>query len=433
MPKPIRRMRFTDVALTKLKAPPKPKQIEYFDSLTPGFGLRLGYSGSRTWVVYVRVVINGQWKQTRISIDNYPHLSLADARAKAREIQSAARDGKDPRFAKLQNKEALEETSRNTFALVRERFFVQHCDKNMKPRSAKEFRRVLTKYFGPWEHRAITDISKRDVIGVIDAIALETPIMANRCLQYLKTFMNWAADKEIFPANQVLPTARVRKPTEEKEGQRFLSDPEITLLWRVLDTQPLFGPMFKILLLTGQRRNEVSDMPWSELTDLDLAEPYWDIPGERTKNGQPTRVPLSPLVVQILKRMPKVGDKYVFTSNGLRPVSGFSRTKDRIDAAILKIKADENLKSVFEKDWDIHDLRRTLSTHMAELGIARDVVELILNHKSGLRGGVAGIYNRSELLPERRRAFNLWTEHIRSLIAEPKKSKTLLFTKNRKR
>jgi integrase len=192
-----------------------------------------------------------------------------------------------------------------------------------------------------------------------------------------------------------------------------LTNQEIRWLWRACDQlgEP-FAAIIKLLLLTGQRLNEVAGMRRDELSDDGAT---WDIPGSRTKNKKPHRVPL-PLAARSL--IPDGDQVLVFTTTGTTPPSGWSRAKRRLDALMLKVAQQERGKGAAIAPWRLHDLRRTAVTGMNELGVAPHVIELAVNHISGHRAGVAGIYNKSELLPERKAALERWARHVHGLVSE---------------
>jgi integrase len=185
-----------------------------------------------------------------------------------------------------------------------------------------------------------------------------------------------------------------------------LSADEIKLLWQACDkvAEP-YSTIVRLLLLTGQRRDEVAGMRREELQG-----DQWHLPGSRTKNGRPHVVPLVPLA---LKLIAAAGDRdIVFTTTGRTPPGAFSEAKKRLDAGVTAANGGRPVAP-----WVLHDLRRTAVTHMAELGIRTDVIELIVNHTSGTRGGIAGVYNRSELLDERRRALEQWAQRIGRIVS----------------
>jgi integrase len=202
------------------------------------------------------------------------------------------------------------------------------------------------------------------------------------------------------------PCAGVHRPEALKARDRILTNDEIVKFWRAIDAKeirPQFGAVLKLLLLTGCRLNEIAALRWEELSANGT---QINLPGTRTKNHRPHRVPLTPTAQSIIAAMPRIADcPYVFTTNGKAPVAIGSKIKNRLDAE-MNIPA-----------WRIHDLRRTAVTGMAELGIPPDVIELCVNHVSGTRGGIAGVYNRSELLPERRLALERWAVQVQGIVS----------------
>jgi integrase len=195
--------------------------------------------------------------------------------------------------------------------------------------------------------------------------------------------------------------AGLSRPKPPKSRDRVLYDSEIVKFWRATDAErPEFGAPLKLLLLTGCRLREIADLRWSEVVDDTLV-----LPAARTKNKREHIVPLSQLAREILAGVSSPTGAYVFSTHGGRkPVELGTKQKARIDAAMGV------------GDWVFHDLRRTVITGMSELGIRPDVIELVVNHTSGHRGGVAGVYNRSEMLPERRAALDRWAAHVAGLL-----------------
>ena len=212
-------------------------------------------------------------------------------------------------------------------------------------------------------------------------------------------------------------------PETAKVRDRVLSRDEIRWLWaatetvdapRVTGAPKPFKPILRLLLLTGSRLNEVAGMTRCELHD----DGTWHLPGARTKNGKPHVVALSPLARDLIATIRDKGSDFVFTTNGQTPVSGWNRMKRRLDAIMLALAKKEKGSRATIPAWRIHDLRRTAVTGMAELGIRPDVIELAINHVSGHRGGIAGVYNRSELWNERREALEQWSRHVQVLVSD---------------
>jgi integrase len=211
---------------------------------------------------------------------------------------------------------------------------------------------------------------------------------------------------------EVNPCAGVRvKQSEARE--RCLTADEVRWFWLACDGagQP-YASIFKLLLLTGQRREEVGAMRRSELHD---GSAMWRLPSERTKNGKPHVVPLPPVARELIANFP-VEAEMIFSTTGRTPPSDFARAKQRLDEAMLMIARQERGAAFAIPDWRVHDLRRTAVTGMVELGIQPNVVELVVNHASGHKAGVAGIYNKSELINERKIALERWSQHVLGVV-----------------
>ena len=229
---------------------------------------------------------------------------------------------------------------------------------------------------------------------------------------------SWAVERGIIEAS---PAANVKAPGQETARDRVLTDDELRAFLRACDGmgEP-FGPLFRLLLLTGQRREEVAALPWAE---LDLAGAVWHLPAARTKNKRASDVPLAEQAVAILeglmRRSPLVFPAQ-FSRDGHtepRPLSGFGRAKERLDALMLEELRKADPEATLP-DWRLHDLRRTAASGMARLGVAVHVVEKLLNHVSGTFAGVVGVYQRHDFAAEKRAAAQAWANYLDSLTAE---------------
>jgi integrase len=265
---------------------------------------------------------------------------------------------------------------------------------------------ALRKYAFPAFNGLMVDtIRKADVIRMLDKIADNgAPIQANRVLAYIRRFFNWCVERDIIPSS---PVSGVKPPAREHSRDRVLSHQEMQSVWNGAEQMGYpFGPLIKLLILTGQRLNEVATAPWSE---FDLENSIWKLPGSRTKNGRSHVVHISPQSLEILNRLPIIdGRKWMFTTTGRTPVSGFSRAKKKLDG----------LSDV--SDWTFHDLRRSFATHVTEtLGGSPVVVDKILNHVSGSVKGVAAIYQRGEYLVERKETLERWADFILDVPSNP--------------
>lgn len=406
------KLKLTDQAVKRLKAEDK-KQVDYWDTMLPSFGLRVSQAGRKTWVIMTRTWVNGKRKLSRVKIGTYPDTSLAQARELAREAILIADSGKRPDIVWQRQETAKADDSINTFAHVRDDFLqkyrIRRTNARPRPRTLEEMNRVLkSDRMKHLEPVPLTDITKQDVRDILDQIMSEGyNALANRTHTYLNSLFKWSAERDLIDE---IPTTGIKAPGEKKSRERVLSVDEIALIWKALtpsenNETSMFEQIVKILLLTGQRRNEVGGMRWRE---IDFDKMMWTVPAVRTKNKRTHLVPLSPAVMEILneRRESNNSSPLVFTTNGKTSFSGWSRSKSRTEK-----RADLN------EHWILHDLRRTLVTHMnEELGIQPHVVEAVVNHASGINSGVAGVYNRAQYLDERKAALTAWADYIEQII-----------------
>lgn len=398
------KINLTDAAIQRLKRP-EGGPVDYWDTTLRGLGLRIAPSGRKTFNVQTKVLREGRRRDTRIKLGVYPEISLADARAKAIEVKGQAAASLDPVTVRAQERAAEEQASAQVaataFSIVRKQFLKEHLP-TLKKTTASEYERVLTNTFAAWDNIPLEDISAPMVEAVLNTVVGK--YMRNRSRAYVRVLFNWAVEEELLAASPVKKlTKRKKKLTEEVSRDRVLTEDEISDLWNVKSVYP-FGPMFKLLLLTGQRRNEVAGMRWQ---DIDLERALWTLPRSLTKNKEPHKVPLSEQVVAILEELPRIGEKYVLTSSGKTPVSGFSKAKTNLD------------KASGVTDWRWHDLRRTFATFSAEhLETPQAVVEAVLNHKSGSTSGLAGVYNRAKYTKQKAAALQAWANLVDRITGE---------------
>lgn len=408
--------RFTAPFIESVKAPADKPQQDYFDTVLPAFGLRVG-KRRKSYFVMVRTLREGKWKVTRTTLGTTDEMNLSEARESAREAITRARQGKAPVEVKRERREARKAESRNSFSNVLADFLRLYRTRQKKKPSARtldELKRVLeSDLFKDWNYKPLSAITRRNVMDLTDTLMSQgKETAANRYLVYLKMFFGWALDRDIIETD---PTARVKKPGAEKSRERVLDLDEMRAIWKA--TEPtlanrgdLFAAIVRVLMLTGQRRSEVAGTRWSE---IDLSTGLWHLPAERTKNSRDHLVPLSDPILEILhnrqveQREMGMDTPFVFTSTGQAPFSGWSKSKARLDS-----RADAG-------PWTLHDLRRTLVTRMAEdLHIQPHVVEAAVNHVSGFKAGVAGTYNRALYLVERKAALAAWADYLLRIVGE---------------
>jgi integrase len=391
----------------------KPGEIrrEVPDGHTRGLFFVLQPSGAASWALRYRFA----GKSKKLTLGPYPAIDLPAARRLASEAIQAIARGEDPSLAKQAAKQSARvaaEPVRDLVEHVVETFIERYSAKNSKPLYLAETRRLLRKEIStPWKGRRLSSITRADVHALLDAVCDRgSPITANRTLAGFRKLCNWSIDRGLIETS---PCDKVRAPTAERARDRVLSDDEIKVIWTALDSVGWpFGPFGKLLMLTGQRRDEVASMSWCE---VDFEARTWTIPKERAKNKQAHVVPLSETALQILAGLPRIGDGngLILTTNGKTRISGFSRAKTNIDAGIAEILGDAPPLD----RWTYHDLRRTAASGMAGLGIAPHVVEAVLNHKSGTIKGVAAVYNRYSYSTEKRAALEAWAGYLDALLS----------------
>lgn len=408
----------TDPSIKRLK-PPKTGQIDYWDQKVKGLGLRIGAKGTRTFNLQTRVLVAGKKKDVRMKLGLYPSLSLAAAREKAGEYIAMAQRGEDPRQAEAEAERLQVEQSVNTFGNVAERFMEEYVladrgSKTLREGTRREYRRILQT--GPdtksWHPRKIATITKADVKTLQRGMKKRgSSVAADRALAYLNKFFRWCASEDLI---EIPPTWNVEKLQGPNKRTRVLSDKELPYAWKAFDKEEIFGPVLKLLLLTGQRRGEVVGMKWRELSDLGIDAPVWTIPESRTKNKLKNLVPLAPEAVAILQAAPRRHD-LVFSTNGKRPLSGFGKLKERINRTINTAREADGLEPM--EQWTLHDLRRTLVTGMNEIGTLPHIVEAVVNHVSGAaKAGVAGTYNHAKYEKPCRIALKAWERHLMAIV-----------------
>ena len=411
-------MKLTQAAAADLLATPIPtdkSELRIFDEDLAGFGVRLrrGASGKPQgrWIVQYR--IKGKSGQTTESIGAIGTVNAKAAREKAKGILAQAQLGVDLRDARTETRER----SKDTFGIIAARY-LEKRRADMKPRSFEQVETHLTKHWAGFDRVPMHEIAKRDIAIRLGEIAEGTPtekkrgpIAANRARASLSSFFSWAMAEGIVDTNPVIATNR---QGAEQTRDRVLTDAELVAIWNASNGDD-YGAIIRLLILTGQRRDEVGAIAKSE---LDLTGRKWTIPAARTKNGRAHEIPLSDPALAILKAATtREGreDRDAIFGDGLagNGFSGWSKAKAALDKRIIG-EAKQKKKAA---PWRLHDVRRTVATRMIDLGVLPHVVEAVLNHVSGHKAGVAGVYNRALYSAEKRQAFDLWAAHVEALLA----------------
>jgi integrase len=413
--------RLTELGVSKL-TPPASGRIELFDSALPGFGVRVTSSGVRSFFVMTRV--RGTLK--RVTLGTHPELKLGEARTLAREAMAKARLGEDPSAAKRAARRPAERPVERVIET-----YITKAQKARGRRSWQEVERALTRELAPWQGRPIETITRADVLELVDGIVDRgAPAMANLLLRYLKHFMGWCVERGLMETN---PAAGIRAPAEVRSRDRVLTDAELAAAWVGCDALGWpFGPLVRLLVLTGQRRDEVAGMRWR---DLDLEQRVWTLPRELTKSDRAHVVPLAEPVVEIIKDLPRLGE-LVFPAQragSANPVSGFSRVKVRLDAQMVELLKDaatengQDPEKVELKPWRFHDLRRTAASGMARLGVPPHVIGHALNHAPAASLGQLGaVYVRHDYVHETRKALAAWALEVEKVVGDPERAQPLV-------
>jgi integrase len=398
--------KLTELFVERVKRPASGR-VEYFDAAFGGLALRVSKHGHKSWSLHYRM--NGRLR--RLTLGNYPAIVPAAARREAQRALDRVRAGADPADEKKARREKFEA---DTFGTVAEDYLTRHLLKNNAHSTYVEAKRDLEKDALPrWRDRPIASISRREVLDLIDRIAGRgAEIQANRTLARLRALFNWAITKDRLTES---PVSRIKPPTKERTRDRVLTDAELRWMWIACEEIGWpFGPLTKLLALTGQRRDEVASMEWNE---LNFERRAWTMPGQKTKNNRGHEIQLSDAALNVLNSIPQLAKELIFTTTGQTAVSGFSRAKERLDAAMVAAKREElGAKCDPVPPWRLHDLRRTAATGMARLNFPPHVVDKVLNHLSGTIRGVAAVYNRFEYIEERRAALEAWGKLVQSLV-----------------
>jgi integrase len=398
---PMPRIRLTEAAVRRLKLPAK-GQTDYFDELLPGFGLRVSASGRRSWFLFYRVKEGPkQGTQRRYTLPaSAAAMGLADAREAAREVMRRVELGGDPSIEK--RRQRAERAAALTVRQAAETFVERHA--KARNRSWRETARILeTNVSAEWGDMALEDITRADVVALIDRIAERAPVMANRTLATLRKMLRWHVERGTLESS---PAEGVSAPARERSRDRILTEDEIRWFWKATgeDGYP-FGMLCRLLLVTAQRRDEVGLAAWSE---IDLERRLWTMPREKTKGDRAHEVPLSPLALDLIADLPRNGPLLFSTSvAGDRPVSGYSHAKARISQRM------EEIAGVPIPPWRLHDLRRTAGTGMAAAGVPVSTISRVLNHAEG---GVTKIYNRFSYAEEKRQALEAWGRRLKVIL-----------------
>lgn len=372
-------MRLTDVSVRALK-PPEKGQRSYWDDTVSGFGVRVSQGGTKSFVV-----MHGK-DRSLTTIGRYPVLSLSEARSEAKRLLAEVTLGK-------RRPKSISPTD----AVAR---FLEACATKNKPRTVSDYTRLLNRHFKP-RHHNLGEIIRSDLLRSIQKLA-GTPSEQHHAFVAIRTFLNWCVDQGYL---EVSPLAGVKPPSTPRAREHVLSIEELKAVWNASDNGT-YSTIVRLLILTGQRKGEIAALEW-EWIDTDQIT----LPSSLTKNKRSHIFPVGLTAQNIIKSVPRIDDSpYLF------PASRRMNDRTSVFNGWGKAKNDLDERSGVT-GWTLHDLRRTYSTLMAQIGVSQIVVEKLLNHISGgSQSPIARVYNVYEYQPEMREAVERYEEHlIRSL------------------
>jgi integrase len=387
-------------------------RVEIPDGACNGLFLICQPSGHKSFAVRYRF----EGRTRKLTLGDAGVESLVDARARATEALRRVAQGADPATEKQLDRKASVEAAAARKEDSVENLAEQFIERYAKAKGNRTWGRaesIFNRVIVPaWRGKTVHEIAQDDVEHLIDKIADRHPIAANRVLTTVRKWFSWMAGRYRGGKKAILrqrirtsPCLGVEPPGREVKRDRVLSDDELKVLWAVCDEiGKAHGSFVRLLVLTGQRRNEVAGMRWSE---IDLNKGTWEIPSERSKNKLAHVVPLPPQALDIIRSLPRFhASDFVITTSGQVAINGHSKVKRLID---------EKMRTA--KPWVFHDLRRSAATGMAKIGILPHVIEATINHTSGsAKSGVAGVYNVWSYYPEKSAALARWAGHVEQIV-----------------
>lgn len=373
------------------------RRTDIWDDMVRGLVLRVSPNGTKTWtVVYTR---ESDGVKQRVKLGRFPSMTLEKARTAALKMVTAVSEGEDPSEEKRARKAAM------TVEALGE-MYVEKYAKRRKKTWVEDQRLLKVEIYPEIGRMKAVAVKRRDLLDIIEAKAEAGYVaQSTQILAVIRKMFNWAVDSDYLETS---PAQGIKPRGKAVRRDRVLSDEEIKAVWNALPGANLAEQtrdIIRLLFLTGQRSGEVCGIRRSEI-DADRA--IWTIPAARAKNGLAHVVPLSPAALAIVEQwLSKVDEEEA-------PL--FSRVDEPIESNAIAHAARLKLQILNER-WTPHDIRRTVATGMAGQGIAPHIVEAVLNHISGFRAGVAGVYNRNTYEPEKRQALIIWSEHLDAIVS----------------
>jgi integrase len=386
-------MKLKQSNVDKLQLPSgKTDHIEWDDDL-PGFGLRIRAGGSRVYVVQYKVGA----KNRRMTLGSTKKLHFEPARKEAKKLLGRVGLGQDPQG----DKATARATASETFKAIAERFIAYQA-KRLRPSSLYSTSLYLMARCKRLHDLKLEAVTRREIASVLSTIATHSgAVSADRARAALSAMFAWSMREGLCETN---PTIATNTFAGAVKRDRVLTKDEIVAIWSALPDND-YGRIVKLLFYTGARPDEIGGLTWAELTPLD--DRLIRLPAERSKNKRAFDLPLSQPASDLIANLEqREGRGHVFGKRN-SGFQGWSKAKRELDA---------KLKGV--KPWQLRDIRRTVATGMAEIGVQPHIVEAVLNHVSGAKAGVAGVYNKAVYAKEKREAVEIWANHIAVILAQ---------------
>jgi integrase len=380
---------------------PNGARLEIAD-VESGLYLYVETSGARRFVARYRV--NGvRRKRTLGPAGDESIYKLETARESMRAIKREIAAGLDPDAVSRATTETADQIAKLLVPAVWAEYKARHLERNVAESTRSKYKSVYTNRIEPaWKAKRIDAITKKEVLEMLDAIPTDECSAFDNAVTTLSAFFGWCLGRDIIKA---LPIAGIKK-NEYHPRHRTLNDAEIKTIWDACDSLEVnraFAALIRLLILTGARRCEISDLQWSE---IDFDARTMTIPGNRTKNGLPLTIYLTNAMLGVLRELPRFKNSpWVITSDGRAAVSGFANFKAKLDKATGQMV-----------HWTLHDTRRTISAGCARLGVAQQTVERILNHKSDSFAGIVGVYQTHNFAAEMRAGWERWSDHVAAVV-----------------
>jgi integrase len=363
--------------------PPAAGTVTLWDTSLKGFGVRVSQGGAKTFIVLI-----GSGR--RQAIGRYPLVSLSEARTEAKRILA------EKTLGRIRPKHVAFDDAKSDF--------LSECETRLRPLTLKLYRRHLTLHY-PFERRSIAAVAPREIVQKLNALN-DRPSEKEHAHRIGRTFFRWCVRQHIIDRS---PMENMDAPPVGTSRDRVLTDDELAAVYRTASTgDTTFHRFVALLLLLGLRRGEAANLRWEFFNEQSGT---LTIPADLTKNKRTFVIPYGSVVSAMLREMPKLSDTFLFPATREqikgKPVTvmtGFSKPKHDFD------------KEAGVSGWVLHDCRRVFATGLQKLGVRLEVIEVLLNHVSGSRAGIVGVYQRYNYAPEMQVAVQRWQEYLQTLL-----------------